>query len=146
MLADCKLYWDPESNLLFFPEFETTRSDGADTTGDFDVHEFRPDCPGISGCPRFNAVMMFSFGTWGLLPRERILGCLKKAVDACLAGRRMRLYRDKSTNMLFRRFVKSSPEIGDARFAVAGDCAKRRGWGIPLTAKIGKRKKSKESR
>ena len=33
MLSDYKLYWDPKSNLLFFPQCDTTRSDGANTTG-----------------------------------------------------------------------------------------------------------------
>lgn len=141
MLADYKFYWDPKGNLLFFPQCDTTRSDGADTTGDFEVHEFRPDdahCPRISGCPRFSAVLMFSFGTWGLLQfsDERIIEDLRKAIDACKTGERMSLYRNKSTNVLFRKFVKDHPEIVDVGFAVDGDCAKRHGWGVPKTAVV----------
>lgn len=150
MLADYKLYWDPKSNLLFFPQCDTTRSDGAKTTGDFNVHEFRPDdacCPRISSCPRFNAVLMFSFGTWGLIqyPEKRILEDLRKAVDECRTGvkTRLSLYKNKSTNVLFRKFVEANPDIADVRFAVDGDCAKRRGWGIPKTAIVRKTRAEK---
>lgn len=126
MLANYKLYWDPKSNLLFIPGFET-EADGETQPRGFAVERFRP-CSYITeegySYPSFEAVHLVSFGTWGLLgyPRSHILRDLTRPKGFDFAEQDMR--------NSFRKFVKDNPKFKDTRFAAKDECVDS----IPKTA------------
>lgn len=129
MLADHKLYWDPKSNLLFFPAFETEAVGETQPRG-FAVERFRP-CGFIIekgySYPSFEAVLLASFGTWGLLgyAYEEILKDFTR-----LEGPGFK-HADVRAN--FRKFVEDNPKFKDTRFATKEECI----YSIPKEAIYG---------
>lgn len=118
MLANYKLYWDPKSNLLFIPGFET-EADGETQPRGFAVERFRP-CGFITekgySYPSFEAVYITCFGTWGLLgyPRSHIL---RDLISSKGPG-----FTDQDVRANFRKFVEDRPEFRNTRFAAKEDC------------------------
>lgn len=118
MLADHKLYWDPKSNLLFIPGFET-EADGETQPRGFAIKQFRQSHflaeKGYS-YPSFEAVLLASFGTWGLL------GYAYGEILKDLMRPNSLKFADKDVRANFRKFVKDHPELKDTRFATKEEC------------------------
>ena len=66
--------------------------------------------------PSFEAVLLASFGTWGLLgyPYEQIL---KDFTDLKGPG-----FKNKSVRANFRKFVEDHPKFKNTRFAAKEEC------------------------
>lgn len=127
MLEEHRLYWDPRSNLLFFPTFETVSVGGAQPRN-FAVERFRP-CDALVGddgnCLFFEAVFIARFGRWdtcGCCFRESVL---KKLVNYEDYG-----FHDADVRANFRKFVEDDPKFKDTRFAAKDECID----GIPKKA------------
>lgn len=118
MLADHKLYWDPKSNLLFIPRFETVAVGETQPRG-FAIERFRP-CDFITekgySYPSFKAVLLASFGTWGLLgyAYEEILKDFTRPEGPGFA--------DQDVRDNFRKFVEDNPKFKDTRYATKEEC------------------------
>lgn len=118
MLADHKLYWDPKSNLLFIPGFETEAVGETQPRG-FAIERFRP-CDFITeegyNYPSFEAVLLASFGTWGLMgyAYEELLKDLTRPEGP--------EFKDADVRANFRKFIEDHPEFKDTRFATEEEC------------------------
>lgn len=122
MLDEHRLYWDPKSNLLFFPDFETEASCETQPRG-FVVERFYPK--ENDDYPSFEAVYLARFGRWdtcGCCFRESIL---KKLVNFDDSG-----YQDADVRTNFRKFVEEHPEFRSTRFAAKEECIE----GVPKEA------------
>ena len=135
MLADMKLYWDPKSNLLFFPEYETEPVEGDDRKMTFELRKYRP-CSGcgLDGYPWFEAVKIASFGTWGIMgwDEESIIYSLLKSVNT--TSKADEFYEKHAVNVLLRKFVKANPSFKRVRFAKKKELSS----GVPKAARIRK--------
>lgn len=141
MLADYKLYWDPKSNLLFFPSYETELVEGSekDLTKLFKVQKYRPiKSLEKDGFPHFEAVKIASFGTWGLMGwcKTLILKKLMSTIDS--TKDEDELFEKKAVNSMFRDFVKAHPSFRNARFPPENSDLLFKNSGVPLLAKIRK--------
>lgn len=118
MLADYKLYWDPKSNLLFIPTFETTGARGVHPRR-FDIEKFRPcDFLAERGIlyPSFKAVLLANFGTWGLVGYAHS-EILKDFTRLNGPG-----FVDKGVRANFQKFVEDHPNFKNTRFATKEEC------------------------
>lgn len=114
MLADYVMYWDPKSNKLFFPSFESLPV--GRTFSDFRIRKFKPFRHLEGRYPRFKAVDITHFGTWGLFgfnEDEFLRKYIRKGKSP---------YRNATITERFRKFIKKHPELKDATFADATDC------------------------
>lgn len=118
MLADYKLYWDPKSNLIFFPAFETEAVGETQPRG-FAVERFRP-CGFLAEkgyrYPSFEAVLLASFGTWGIFEfgYEDILKALTSPEGP--------EFKDADVRDNFRKFLTDNPKFKDTRYAAKEEC------------------------
>ena len=126
-MTEIKLYWDPKSNLLFFPDFET-KPVKETKPRDFVVERFRPcdTLVGDEGDYSFEAVYIARFGRWD------VCGCcfrestLRKLVNYKDSG-----FQDADMRANFRKFVEDHPRFENTRFATdEDDCVS----GVPMTA------------
>ena len=156
MLADYKLYWDPKSNLLFFPQYDTKPVRGFAKKPLFSVCRFRPyEGCGLGGYPWFEAVKIASFGTWGLLTyglRAKKIGkdlgkIIARDIVLAMSSRKKsdELFTNAKCNAAFREFAKANPSLRDARFAEPGSKLVLKASGIPRSARIPKPRAAKRA-
>lgn len=149
MLADYKLYWDPKSNLLFFPQYETELLEGdpKDPSMKFKVRKYKPDHSLEKyGYPYFEAVKIASFGTWGTFGWDED-SILKRLLSTINSDKdEDEFFAKKNDNALFREFAKAYPPFRNARFPPEKSDLLFKDSGVPLMAKIRKPRKSKESK
>lgn len=135
MLADYKLYYCPKSNKLFIPGYETEPVSGKHSNR-FPIEKFRPS----SGCnftkdyPWFEAILLCSFGTWGLMGWDND-GIIEKFTDE-----KNPPFKSKKTQCAFKDFIKQYPKFAkEVKFAKKTDCTDS----VPTTAIIHQKKKGK---
>lgn len=120
MLADYKLYWDPKSNMLFIPDYDTKPIDG-DTKDNFSVRRFRPfeslEKYG-NEYPWFEAVLICSFGTWGLVGIGLMSVAERLRKYAKSRRKRDRVFTQDRINRKFLEFTKEHPEFANTGFDV----------------------------
>lgn len=126
MLLDYIMYWDPKSNKLFFPAFGSVPV--GRSFSDFRTRKFKPVEFLEGKYPRFEAVDIAHFGTWGLVGFNKE-GFLRKYIRKGKSP-----YRDATIAERFRKYIKKHPELKDATFADAKDCDGDSG--IPRSAVI----------
>lgn len=127
MLEEHKLFWDPRSNLLFIPTFETVSVEETQPRG-FAVERFRP-CDalvGDDGNYSFEAVLLARFGRWDTCGCCFHESTLKKLVNYKDYG-----FQSEDMRADFQKFVDAHPKFQNTRFATKeDDCVS----GVPMTA------------
>lgn len=148
MLADYKLYWDPKSNLLFFPQYDTSllKGDPKDPSTRFKVQKYRPafDLEKY-GYPHFEAVLIACFGTWGAFgwTNEAILKCFIDTIDS--DNEEDWFFAKNENNEAFREFAKANPSFRNAKFPPEKSDLLFKDSGVPLKAKIRKPRSPKKA-
>lgn len=126
MLLDYIMYWDPKSNKLFFPTFDSVPI--GRPFSDFRTRKFKPVEHLEGEYPRFKAVDIAHFETWGLIGFDRgefLRKYIRKGKPP---------YRDATIAERFRKYIKKHPELKDATFVDKKDCDGDSG--IPRSAVI----------
>lgn len=131
MLADYRLYWDPRSNKLFIPAFDTKPVTPGNET-EFVIDRFRPTHEGCRCRPWFEAVYMGSFGTWGLV------GVSYTSIIKCFTDLKRNIFGSKDMENKRKEFMMKFPQFKEVTFAAVEDCVK---GNIPKTSVIAKEAK-----
>lgn len=128
MLADYKMYWDPKSNRLFFPKYETEPASISDHDDyAFNIERFKQssylESKGET-YPTFEAVLMVVFGTWGLI------GFSSSAFLEKYIRQGKSPYKTEKMTKNYQDFLELHPEFKEAEFATPDE----NGHGVPTQA------------